>query len=462
MTHILKVLSLLLVSSSLLFSVDYIDVDHLSPSERIRIKKSVYVEPTVRKALCQTLKDVTDFFTNYGIQYYIAYGTHLGAARHHGPIPWDDDNDLIIHKNQGDILWSLKAPLEILGYGLCKNPIMGYHIYALTQVWSEKNQKNITPFVDIFTIERAAEGDKYILSEIEGRKKFPKSAYPAQSIDNPIQYQVGELTLWGPSHPENVFPTMYGETWNQKAHVYYLHHGNIKGHHYIWTLDDSDRNHIHYTGDLQDNVKNRLDFYTVNTAYWANLSVAALPPSSFAYYVRWDVNFKKGKILDLGGHTAQDVLFFRDFGIDAKSLNLVEKTLMAALKPYKTYDAFYARLFFNYITAEEESRVLEFLSTVKKGTRLFIEFRTDKDPLLTQSLRLNPLEDEKDPVAKTDHFRRFINFNRFKQALIETGFKLNIATEDNDLWEEETKNWSGYPCIDNPVLGRIIATKKTA
>ena len=89
MTHILKFFSLFLTSSSLLFSVDYIDVDQLSPSERIRIKQSVYVEPTVRKALCQTLKDVTDFFTNYGIQYYISYGTHFGAVRHHCPIPWD-------------------------------------------------------------------------------------------------------------------------------------------------------------------------------------------------------------------------------------------------------------------------------------------------------------------------------------------------------------------------------------
>lgn len=53
------------------------------------------------------LKMFSDKCAEHGLRYWLDYGTLLGAVRHKGFIPWDDDTDVSMMKSEYDKLWEL-------------------------------------------------------------------------------------------------------------------------------------------------------------------------------------------------------------------------------------------------------------------------------------------------------------------------------------------------------------------
>lgn len=50
----------------------------------------------IRKIQVTILDEVAEFCERKNLRYFLGYGTLLGAIRHHGYIPWDDDIDIIM------------------------------------------------------------------------------------------------------------------------------------------------------------------------------------------------------------------------------------------------------------------------------------------------------------------------------------------------------------------------------
>lgn len=58
----------------------------------------------IQLASLEVLKRVTDICEKENLRYYLAYGTLIGAIRHKGFIPWDDDIDIVMPRPDYDQL----------------------------------------------------------------------------------------------------------------------------------------------------------------------------------------------------------------------------------------------------------------------------------------------------------------------------------------------------------------------
>lgn len=130
-----------------------------------------------------TLKIVERFIEiceELGVNYYVAYGSLIGAVRHRGFIPWDDDFDVIMLRNDYEIFcdYCIKHQNEMKPYRLFTRETdynYPYNIARLNNmdykaVYENVQEYDSGAFIDIYPFDGAGSDAEQVIKRLKKKK----------------------------------------------------------------------------------------------------------------------------------------------------------------------------------------------------------------------------------------------------------------------------------------------------
>ncbi len=131
--------------------------------------------------LLEILKDVDAFCKENNIRYSIAYGTMLGAVRHKGFIPWDDDVDLLMPRPDFDRFVSIyRSPRFRCLYGDKRFTQYFAKVEDPTTVCYEKKitrKQRLGINIDIFPVDGKPDGTDNQIAHEKSVVKFVRRMF---------------------------------------------------------------------------------------------------------------------------------------------------------------------------------------------------------------------------------------------------------------------------------------------
>ncbi len=171
-------------------------------------------DPKIIGLIYQMLKIIDLLFTKYDIPYWIDGGTALGAVRHQGCIPWDDDADLVFHIEDTNRILALKNEFATYGFYLKQENII--RLFP-----SERKQY---PYIDLAGYRLCGDDDTYRFDLESARKYYNLFYWLPHEVNSLVRVQFGPLTLNAPNDMIRYIFTGYGDDCLSYA-AFQKHHG---------------------------------------------------------------------------------------------------------------------------------------------------------------------------------------------------------------------------------------------
>lgn len=137
------------------------------------------------ESLLELMDNIDQICRKYNIKYVLLYGTLLGAARHHGFIPWDDDLDIGFSREEFNKFIShsdeLDKRFKIIGPDYYENKFWD-GTTRLVYVGKQINESNDTTrfydemhnyiFIDMFIFDDTYRGAKFKIQTIRNKMMY--------------------------------------------------------------------------------------------------------------------------------------------------------------------------------------------------------------------------------------------------------------------------------------------------
>ncbi|MBQ9184360.1 MAG: LicD family protein [Bacteroidales bacterium] len=117
-----------------------------------------------KSILIATLKAFAELCDREGLRWYMAFGSAIGAVRHGGIIPWDDDIDVYMPREDFQRMLTLQNPegYEILHLSRSSQPLPYTYAKfcdASSTIWEQRKYPClIGVFIDIFPLDQVSAG----------------------------------------------------------------------------------------------------------------------------------------------------------------------------------------------------------------------------------------------------------------------------------------------------------------
>jgi lipopolysaccharide cholinephosphotransferase len=180
-----------------------------------------YASPHTIKTLYSIMNTIDVLFKQNNILYWVEGGTYLGAIRHGGIIPWDDDIDISIMENNSDKILSLFD-------------IFSRHGLTLMQTWFgfkifPKDGEDIKgyqwkyPAVDIFVMKNI--NNKICYKSSRAQKLFGHCSFNSNEISSITRLKFGTNKVNGvvKKYSKSYLDGCYGQDWPDYAYKSYDH-----------------------------------------------------------------------------------------------------------------------------------------------------------------------------------------------------------------------------------------------
>ena len=114
----------------------------------------------LKKKLIDTFDYTIQFLEKYNLRWYVSSGTAIGAVRHNDIIPWDDDIDIFLPREDYDKLFKLRKKMDEDRYRLYSYHEKGYYhpyfkiVDMNTTIWEDRLKPYVLGvYVDVFPLE---------------------------------------------------------------------------------------------------------------------------------------------------------------------------------------------------------------------------------------------------------------------------------------------------------------------